>query len=778
MWNRHLVRETASLLVETLRWFRDNSLLATDLLRCLPLDRNKFAENSMFAPIFNAVRTALLSEPLLPAHEGEYAAANGMRLARTQGLRALLNPTQLGALFGIDAGLSWVSGDITHDREPELRRYIIGELQVAELTADELLLKLRKSFLESQSDEWITRLYEFLSGQPALVRLCRRLNIPLIRLIDASHIAAFEGDQPQAFLPSSIATSFPTVRPAVCGTEEARRFLVSLGLTEPDPIDDVVRNILPKYRADDIGIDEEYATDIERIVKAFNTDSKGQREKLIAALRETEFVKAVDAGNGSSWVAKPSELYLATERLKELFAGVRYILLVDDSYSCLRGEDVRELLEACGAQRYLQPIVVEPSFTWEECRTMRKAAGCESSSRQETLQDYTLRGLDLLLLSLWGLDGGAAARRAALLWDALGDVVDRRGRWSFFGSYSWFYFSPQSCTFDAAFVRTLNGAEWISGSDGRLHPTASVTFESLGWKINPFLLSIIHFKPPIIETLAKEAGIEPGVLALLKRLGVTSEAQLRERLGVRDSAPEKNAGGADTVQGAIGKLLGGAPEPTPAIPDPTGPDPPLNASGRSSQGRRGNSASAGSHSESGARRPGSRARGAYPEGERDDGGARSEGSQANRPFVSYVAVHPEEDGSDPDGLDQLARIELEEKAIALILAREPGLRRTPTHNAGFDLFEADDEHSVRWVEVKAMAGDLRDRPVGMSRAQFEFARQRGEAYWLYIVEHAGSEVDARLVRINDPAGKAKTFTLDHGWLGIAAVDAEQEYRGD
>ena len=33
MWNRRLVRETGSLLVETLRWFRDNSLLATD---CTP----------------------------------------------------------------------------------------------------------------------------------------------------------------------------------------------------------------------------------------------------------------------------------------------------------------------------------------------------------------------------------------------------------------------------------------------------------------------------------------------------------------------------------------------------------------------------------------------------------------------------------------------------------------------------------------------------------------------------------------------------------------------
>src|SRR5262249_669936 len=95
--------------------------------------------------------------------------------------------------------------------------------------------------------------------------------------------------------------------------------------------------------------------DIQRIVKAFSTDSKAHREKLVAALHETKFVMAVDAANGSKWVCAPSELYIATERLKELFAGVQGVLLVDDSYPCLHGEDVRELLEASGATRRRAP---------------------------------------------------------------------------------------------------------------------------------------------------------------------------------------------------------------------------------------------------------------------------------------------------------------------------------------------------------------------------------------------------------------------------------------
>jgi hypothetical protein len=44
---------------------------------------------------------------------------------------------------------------------------------------------------------------------------------------------------------------------------------------------------------------------------------------------------------------------------------------------------------------------------------------------------------------------------------------------------------------------------------------------------------------------------------------------------------------------------------------------------------------------------------------------------------------------------------------------------------------------------------------------------RGEAYWLYIVEHAGDTDRAGLLRIQDPAGKARNFAFDQGWRQIA-----------
>ena len=144
-------------------------------------------------------------------------------------------------------------------------------------------------------------------------------------------------------------------------------------------------------------------------------------------------------------------------------------------------------------------------------------------------------------------------------------------------------------------------------------------------------------------------------------------------------------------------------------------------------------------------------------------------SGGSRKFVSYVSLsHEEEDEPDPDGLTQQERRDLEAHAIALILETEPQLRCTPTNNPGFDLFEqAPDSQPTRWVEVKAMKGTLNDRSVGLSRTQFQSAENHGQAFWLYIVENAGTRAQARVIRLQDPAGKSKTFTFDRGWLSVA-----------
>jgi hypothetical protein len=781
-WNQHLVKETARLLVEAMRWMRDNAMLDTSALRCLPLDREKFSEGTRFAPLFDAVRQAFLQEPLLPRFDGGYVTAGQARLARTQDLRDLFTPEQVATMFDAEVS-AWLTGDITQDRTPEIRRYVTQELDIKELTPELLVARLNRDFLEAQPDGWILRLYEFLSGQKALRRQVEA--IPLIRLEDGTHVVAHENGKAKAFLPSAIETGFPTIRRAVCVTAEVRSFLISLGITEPDPVDDVVRNVLPKYRRDKVYVDDEaYAADIERIRSAFSTDSKTQREKLLSALRETPFVMVVDTGDGKRYVAKPGGIYIATDRLKQLFAGVPNVFIVDDEYDCLRGENMRELLEACGALRYPRPVDAPNALTWDERLALRRQTGHEGTSGyNDRIDDRELQGFDALIELLPKLTPAQRAERARLIWDSLGDLEERRGRSIFDGSYSWTHYGERRTPpFPAAFLRRLNKAAWVPDANGALVPPSLVVFDTLGWKPDPFLLTKLAFKPPIIDQLAKEAGIDPAALDLLRKLGITSVADLTSRLGITspppeaepepDAEPDDTESSGDEVYGDAQDLYGDdMSDIPPGTPDTDGRDGATGGTERGGQGGTGTGTPRGGSQDNGGAHGGSGGhtdRGGKSSGIGDGQGKRPPGQVEGRPFISYVGVHPDDEESDPDGLDKAARMQIEEQAITLIISLEPALLRTPEGNPGFDLYEADSGgQPIRWVEVKSMTGSLEDRPVGLSQTQFDCAREKGDAYWLYVVEYAADPAKARVLRIQDPVAHARTFTFDRGWRQIA-----------
>ncbi|WP_417251078.1 sacsin N-terminal ATP-binding-like domain-containing protein [Castellaniella sp.] len=790
-WNQHLVKETSSLLIEALHWMRDEGMLNVSTLRCLPLDREKFPPDSQFAPMFDAVLQAFQEDALLPAFDGKHVSASQAKLARTQELRELFNPDQVVALFDSDAA-SWLSDDITEIKTPEIRKYLMRELNVEEIRPEKVIPNLSKAFLEDQPDEWISRLYEFLGGQKALRHHITA--VPLIRLDDGTHVVAHENGEAKAFLPTTVVTGFPTVRRTVCETAEALAFLSTLGITEPDPVDDVIRNILPKYRQDEVNLDDgRYTADIRRILTAFNTDSKTQRDKLLSALRDTSFVMAVDTGNGTKYVARPGDVYISTDRLKKLFENVPNVIIVDDNYAGLRGEDIRELLEACGAVRYPRPESAPPEHpSSDRLKDLRTRAGhADTSGYSDYVEDWVLHGFQDLLNYLPKLAPEQRAERSRLIWESLGDLEDRRGRGIFDGTYKWSHNGKYNISFPAAFLRNLNTTAWVPDASGDLVLPSLVVFDALGWKSNPFLLTKIDFKPPIIDQLAKEAGIDPAALDLLRKHGITSVADLASRLGIAEQPPEDetsdealssepsteeetddtDSSGDDVYSNAKDLYGDDMPEIPPGTPDPHSSDGATRGAGHGSQGRTGTGTPRGGGQSNGAAHGGS---GGHTSGGKEGGtsskgqGKRAPGSAGGRPFISYVGTHPDDEESDPDGLDQATRMKIEEEAISLIISLESGLQRTPDGNPGFDLFEANsDGQQVRWVEVKSMTGSLENRPVGLSHTQFDYARAKGDAYWLYVVEYATDCKKARVRKIQNPAGHARTFTFDRGWIGIA-----------
>jgi len=760
-WNARCVEETAALLVEALIWLRDRDMLDVSALRSLPISAARFGGGSMFTPLFEETRNALLCRRLLPTSDGAFAAASDIRIARTDAVRQLFDGEQLARLLGSDRPLSWLTEEVTEARAADLREYLMNDLDVAEIRIEDLLPRLDESFLEDQPPEWIRRLYELLHDLPSL--LGRAKSLPLIRLSGKPRQVHPEADGlPAAFLPGPIDTDFPTVHPEVCRTNTSRAFLEALGLSVPDPVDDVLRHVLPKYREGSLPDDITYRDDILRILDAFETDSMERRTRLVEALSSAYVVAARDARTDTRVMRRPRTVYLSTRSLGDLFSGVGGVVFVDDSHAVLRGERARHLLEACGVPSYLRTREAPCDLTEDDLRRVRRAAGLEAGWGHRP-SDRTLVGLEELLDHLTTLAPDERMERAAMLWKSLA-LLARRTPGAFAITYRWSYsHQHKSAQVPAAFARTLSEVAWVPDQKGDLRTPKEVDFDSLDWPADPFLQSKIEFRPPEIDRLAEAVGIEPEVLHLLGAHGIRTKEDLAARLGL--SREVDGEAGEEIISGG-----------TAALDDSTG--------GTSPAGIESSDGGAGEYREEvgtgQSRREGGW--GGRPEGGevRNSGaaaGPRSRtpgGSGRRKRFISYVAVEAtDEDAGESDGLDQGERMALEARAIALILEREPAWLRTPPGNRGFDLVQTEDGtpsgRPTRWCEVKAIRASLDKHPVGLSKAQFEFAAKLGDAAWLYVVERADGE-DVCILRIQDPAGRAKTFTFDEGWRKVAQVE--------
>lgn len=763
-WNQRLVQETASLLVESLGVLRDLNLLSVDVLCGMPIDEDDFQEGSMFRPLYDALASALQAQALLPKNGGGWMPSSQAALARGQELCELLDSGQLTSLFESKEDLDWLSDSITMDRTPVLRSYLMQEHKIREIQPQMFVSRVSKEFLEDQSDEWICKLYEFLSGQSHLWKTPGNLNKPWVRLADGKHVVAFTGEQPNAYLPSKSSSGFQTVSPAVCSSEDALSFLSgTLKLSEPDPVDDVIKNILPLYEEgaehDNLGL---YREHLEAIIAAYS--NQNTRERFTSALKSKHWVASIDNDGSKNWLT-PFQCYLPTDRLRQLFEGVPDIDFVDDSIPGLQGEAIRNILRACGSERYLDTVPPAQKLSSDECYKLRQKYGDTGCSGGESQDDRTLHGLDGILKRIAELPHDEAAERSQLLWDALADVVQDKRQGVVKATYTWTYYSQRSIEFDAAFIRTLKSTPWIPSKDGTLSTPDEVVFEHLDptWTPNPVLQTALNFRPSELEQFAKAAGFDLGILNILKKSGITSESDLKQRLGLtnedessHDDDDEHEDGEHDDEQHHEENTQGS---------DDDGEV----GDGAGSNGKEGEGAGVGS--ESGSGRSSSGGSGSASGGSSSNSSSNKNANAGRREFFSYLKTHPVEveDDEFSDLETHAERMRVEAVAIDHILRIEPDLQRTPAGNKGFDLYGTGESGLPnRWIEVKAMVGTLASHPVGMSKAQFEKAMTGKSSYWLYIVENATSE-EPRILKIQDPAGNARTFTFDEGWREIATV---------
>lgn len=334
-FNMHLATEAAALLRTSLNAMRPLGVVDADLLSRLPLDESKFEKGTFFRPLYDAVRTALKEDPLLPTTKGKHVPAVRAKLARGQKLTDLLSSKQLSALFGQEE-LEWLDAGITADKYPMLYRYFVGAKQYAwekdwlvkplargmEVRVEDFAEKLSAKFMDEQSDAWVLGLYRFLQeGRGQLYS--HFTSRPLIRLENGKHVAPFTGNRetPNAYLPTEADSDLPTVKRSLCKDKQIVAFLQELGLSTPDIVDEVIETVLPRYTGGKSVEIKVWKNDFRKILGALEGADNAKRYRLSEKLKETTWVLVQPAEGEDLYLVTPDNAYVPSDELKRYFAG-------------------------------------------------------------------------------------------------------------------------------------------------------------------------------------------------------------------------------------------------------------------------------------------------------------------------------------------------------------------------------------------------------------------------------------------------------------------------
>jgi hypothetical protein len=463
-WNRLCITATAALFRDALLFLRDNHYLDAKSMDAMPIRPVDFPEYGMFWPIAEAYRLAVTVEELLPADGGGFVSSQQAVLARSAALRDLLDADQLTELLGSNYPVRWVSGEITRDRMPDAHEFLTSdEVGVPEIGAIAFGQKLTSDFLAKQTDEWLIRFYDFLTESHGLWKPPRFRDgsgagilrqTAFLRLQGNEMESPFEKDNKtlKVFLPGNEPSDFPTVKREIYADERAKKFLADLGLKEPDVVEEVIKILLPKYMdTTDASIsDEEHLRDFEKIFRALKTDSKDDKERLKNALSEMAVVYAVNSARERE-LRKPTEVYLATDNLREWFRDEPTGWILAES----SGEFPWTEIGVAKTPRFIAKRVSLP----EDLRRKLRGRDPKSTMREEST-DYQLHGLESVLERIGIADDPMCP--ATLLWQVLVESRQAsRRNWPYDGQHSWFYYSKKFASFESSWQKLVRNTPWL-----------------------------------------------------------------------------------------------------------------------------------------------------------------------------------------------------------------------------------------------------------------------------------------------------------------------------
>lgn len=492
--NHTILEEVADLYAESIRTLKKLSMLNVDVLNILPINSDLCKDSFIYKKMYEVTRQLLGTENLLPTFIDGLQAAKNTVLARGADLTDLLLEEDLRQLF---SAKYWLSTDITANRTPQLRKYLLDELNVTEVTFEGFCRLIDKEFLALKDDEWFKLYYKSILNHRDLTKPNGLLRSkPIIRTVTDQHIQPYINETINAYLPSENITASNTVKHSLLQDKEVFEFFELIGLKKADIIDDLRQNVLLRFSVNNPKLkQDEYIGLLKTIINSYLSMSNEDKKKFLGVLNNYFIILAEDTKNESLILMKPTNVYMKNDDLFQLYNGYSEVYFISskllDSLKDHPGAD--EFLRYCGIL-HAPKIVNEKFLTTQEKIELR----ADTSKTYEQEHNFTLEGLNFVLDNI-------TIQRSVALWRFL-NTFDRG---LFFGFYEWWYsHSYNKKEMPAGFVKKLASSRWLLNKNNEWRAPNKMIVNDLsnsyGQMKSTHLVSLLEFQPDIYAKLEPE----------------------------------------------------------------------------------------------------------------------------------------------------------------------------------------------------------------------------------------------------------------------------------
>lgn len=337
--NTMLADIAADLLVESVEKLKKMDLLTADLLRILPISKDRFSVYPLFLPLYEKLAKMFRTKPLLPTtNKGVFVDAEHALIARNNAMITCFPNKVISELFNDGKKYEWMP-EVVKETGPydTLHSYMTKELKISSLRLEDLRnrFKTNPRFLLKRSKEWLVEMYRLYNTVPTAFSQSGRqtvnlLETPMIVTKSGKVVAPYrkvDGEYiPNVFLPTAsyFSADIEEIDPDIF--EQCKDFFEhTLRLTKPDEYSLFVKSLYKQYNSAFFHVSfEQNVRDIKMISKYMHDDNR--QMDLLTHLQNAFALKCHRRGK-TTWVSpfEDEVMFPVSQsgiRIEEYFKGV------------------------------------------------------------------------------------------------------------------------------------------------------------------------------------------------------------------------------------------------------------------------------------------------------------------------------------------------------------------------------------------------------------------------------------------------------------------------